>query len=122
VLSSDNSVNIKLFTDQNNLDEIGKYAIQSATIEAGVGRVMEESNAIFRANEYQKNKYRYGFSVEGQGTAGFKKNILQGLLTLFPSLNAGQSASKNFISYTTTSVEHTPAYAMIITAGNSRTE
>lgn len=121
-LSSDDNIAIDLFTEQDDLENIGEYAIQSATVEAGLERIMEESNAIFRANEYQKNKYRYGYSVEGQGVTGFKKNILQGLLTLFPALNAGENASKNFISYTTTSVEKTPAYAMIITAGNSRIE
>lgn len=122
LLSSMSGVSIKLYQDQGSLGNIGKFALQSATIEAGVARVMDESNAIFRANEYQKNKYRYGYSVEGQGTSGFMRNILQGLVTLFPSMNSGKDASKNFINYTKTSVEHTPAYAMIITAGNSRAE
>ncbi len=121
-LSSISGVSIKLYQDQWDLSNIGKFALQSATIEAGVTRVMDESNAIFRANEYQKNKYRYGYSVEGQGTSGFMKNILQGLVTLFPSMNTGKAASQNFISYTKTSVEHTPAYAMVITTGNSRLE
>lgn len=119
---SDADVSIKLYNDQANLDKIGEYALKSATIEAGTARVMKESNAIFRANEYQKNKYRYGYSVEGQGATGFNMSILQGLLTVFPSLNSGNSASQNFINYTKTSVENTPAYAMIISGGNSRTE
>ena len=118
-LSSMSNVSIKLYQDQENLSNIGNFALQSATIEAGVTRVMDESNAIFRANEYQKNEYRYGYSVEGQGTSGFMKDILQGLVTLFPSMNTGKSASQNFINSTKISVEHTPAYAMIITSGNS---
>jgi hypothetical protein len=121
-LSSEKNVTIKLFTKKDDLNKIGTYALKSATVEAGVARVMDESNVIFRANEYQKNKYRYGYSVEGQGATGFKKNILQGLLTLVPSLNTGKGATKNFISYTKISVENTPAYAMIITDGNSRVE
>lgn len=121
-LSPGNDVYIKLYVDKKDIDEIGKYAIQSATIEAGVARVMNESNAIFRANEFQKNEYRYGYSVEGQGVTGFKKNMLQGLLTFFPSLNSGKGASQNFINYTKTSVDNTPAYAMITTTGNSRIE
>lgn len=119
---SEADVAIKLYADEDNLNKIGEYALQSATIEAGVARVMEESNAIFRANEYQKNKYRYGYSVEGQGMTGFKRNILQGLLTVFPSLNSGDGASQNFINYTKKSVANTPAYAMIVTEGNSRVE
>ena len=121
-LSSESGVSIKLYQDPDNLKKIGDYAIQSATIEAGVKSVMDESSAIFRANEYQKNKFRYGYSVEGQGTSGFMKNILQGLVTLFPSMNEGDAASQNFISYTKTSVNNTPAYAMIVTSGNSRIE
>jgi hypothetical protein len=37
-------------------------------------------------------------------------------------MNTGKSASQNFINSTKTSVEHTPAYAMIITTGNNRLE
>ena len=121
-ISDGNGISIKLYQDQDNLHKISEYAMQSATIEAGVTRVMDESNAIFRANEYRKNKYRYGFSVEGQGTSGFMKHVLQGLLTIFPSLNTGRAASRNFISYTRTSVDNTPAYAMIVSTGNSRVE
>ncbi len=119
-LSSVNGVSIKLYQDGANLKKIGGYALQSAMIEANVGRVMEESNVIFRANEYQKNEYRYGYSVEGQGTSGFMKPVLQGLLTVFPSLNTGKSASRNFMNYTQASVDNTPAYAMITTSDNSR--
>lgn len=120
-LSTKADLSIQLFTNREQLDTIGEYAKKSAVIEAGVPRVMEESNTIFRANEAAKNKYRYGFSVEGQGKTGFAKDLLQGLLTIFPSLNAGSSAAQNFIQYTNTSVEHTPAYAMILSKDNSRT-
>lgn len=121
-LSYGNGVSVRLYQDQKDLGNIGKFALQSAAIEASVTRVMDESNAIFRENESQKNQYRYGYSVEGQGTSGFMKNILQGLVTLFPSMNTGKAASQTFINSTKTSVEHTPAYAMIVTAGNSRLE
>lgn len=121
-LSYGNGVSVRLYQDQKDLGNIGKFALQSAAIEASVTRVMDESNTIFRANESQKNQYRYGYSVEGQGTSGFMKNILQGLVTLFPSMNTGKAASQTFINSTKTSVEHTPAYAMIVTAGNSRLE
>lgn len=119
-LSNYRGVSIKLYQDQPDVDKIGGYALQSAAIEAGVGRVMEESDAIFRANESLKNKYRYGYSVEGQGASGLMKDVLQGLLTIFPSLNTGGAASRNFINYTRTSVDNTPAYAMIVTSDNSR--
>lgn len=121
-LNSLSGTSVKLFQEQGDLINICKFALQSATIEASVTRVMDESNVIFQANEYQKNKYRYGYSVEGQGASGFMKNIMQGLVTIFPSMNNGKAASQNFINYTKASVDHTPAYAMVITAGNSRIE
>lgn len=92
-ITTDDTMVIKIFQDQENVNKIGDYAIKAASIEAGVDRVMKESEIIFRANEYQKNKYRYGFSVEGQGTSGFMKHLMQGLVTVFPSMNSGKAAS-----------------------------
>lgn len=114
------NMSIKIFQDKENIDKLRNYAMKGATIEAGVNRVMKESETVFRANEYQKNKYRYGFSVEGQGTSGIMRHIMQGLVTLFPSMNSGKAASDLFIQSTRTSVDNTPAYAMIISADNSR--
>lgn len=119
-VNTDDTMFIKIFQDQENVNKIGDYAIKAASIEAGVNRVMKESEIIFRANEYQKNKYRYGFSVEGQGTSGFMKHLMQGLVTVFPSMNSGKVASDTFIQSTQISVENTPAYAMIITKDNTR--
>ena len=119
-LSDSDGVSIQVYQDEADLKKIGGYAMQSAAIEAGVARVMDESNAIFRANERQKNKYRYGYSVEGQGASGIMKTVLQGFLTVFPALNTGEAASRNFINYTRISVDNTPAYATVVTSDNSR--
>lgn len=120
-INSDTNMFIKIFQDKENIDKLGSYAMKGATIEAGVNRIMQESENIFRANEHQKNKYRYGFSVEGQGTSGIMRHLIQGLVTLFPSMNSGKASSELFIKSTRTSVDNTPAYAMIITSDNSRT-
>ena len=119
-INTDVNMSIKIFQDKENIEKLASYAMKGATIEAGVSRVMKESEIIFRANEYQKNKYRYGFSVEGQGTSGIMRHILQGLVTLFPSMNSGKAASDLFIRSSRTSVDNTPAYAMIMTNDNSR--
>lgn len=119
-INADAGLSIKIFQDKENMDKLNGYAMQGATIEAGVSRVMKESEIIFRSNEYQKNKYRYGFSVEGQGTSGIMRHLMQGLVTLFPSMNRGKAASDMFIQSTQTSVDNTPAYAMIITKDNNR--
>lgn len=119
-INTDNNMSINIFQDKENVDKLGSYAMKGASIEAGVNRVMKESETIFRANEYQKNKYRYGFSIEGQGTSGIMKHLMQGLVTLFPAMNSGKAASNMFIQSTQISVDNTPAYAMIITKDNTR--
>ena len=121
-LPDENGLSIKFYTGKADLYKIGNYVMESAKTEAGVTRVMDESNGIFRANEREKNKYRWGYSVEGQGVSGIRRYLLQGLITLFPSINEGKGASQNFIHYTKTAVDHTPAYAVITTSGNSRTD
>jgi hypothetical protein len=121
-LPDQDSLSIEFYTDKSDLNKIGNYVMESAKIEAGVTRAMDESSAIFRANEKEKNKYRWGYSVEGQGTSGFKRYLLQGLITIFPSINEGKGASENFIHYTKTAVDHTFAYAVITTNANTRTD
>jgi nitroreductase len=119
-INTDTNISIKIYQDKKNLNKLAGYAMNGANIEAGVSRVMEESRVIFRSNEYEKNKYRYGFSVEGQGTSGVMVHLMQGMVTLFPSMNSGKTASDMFIQSTKKSVDNTPAYAMIITKDNSR--
>lgn len=121
-VTAEDHMSIKIFQDQENMDKLGDYAIRSASIEAAVSRVMKESEVIFRPNEYDKNRYRYGFSIEGQGTAGIMKHLMQGLVTLFPSMNSGKAAANMLIQSTQKAVEHTPAYAMIITKDNTRAD
>ncbi|CFX70507.1 Nitroreductase [Syntrophomonas zehnderi OL-4] len=119
-INRDDDMSIRFFQDKENLDKLRSYAMQGATIEAGVNRVMQESETIFRANEYQKNQYRYGFSIEGQGNSGIMKHLMQGLVTLFPSLNSGKPAADLFIQSTQTAVDNTPVYTMIISKDNTR--
>lgn len=113
-------VETTLFGDQKNRNTLGKIALDSAIIEAHTPRVMNEAAAIFRTNEYQKNKLRYGFSFEGQGTSGFKRYFMQGLITLFPFLNSSKAASDLMIQSSRTELAHTPAYVMILSNDNSR--
>lgn len=114
------SLSVKVFDGKEDMERLGWYAMQGAVTEAGVPRVMQETADIFRPNEYEKNKYRYGFSVEGQGTSGIMLHIMQGLVTVFPSLNSGKGASDQFIQSTQSSVLGTSAYAMIVSNDNSR--
>ena len=113
-------ISVRIFQDGENMEKLSGLAMEAAAVEAGVARVMKESEVIFRANEAQKNEYRYGFSVEGQGTSGIMGHLMQGLVTIFPSMNSGKAAADVFLQSTKTSVENTPAYLLIVTDGNSR--
>jgi hypothetical protein len=119
-LPMDIGLMLRICQDAEGLIKIGDYAMRGAETEANADRVMRETADIFRPNEFEKNRYRSGFSVEGQGASGTMKHVMQGLLTLFPGLNEGSSATANFINSTRTSIENTPAYVMILSAGNSR--
>ena len=110
-----------LYQAPDQVQSIGLIAMEAAEIEGNTTRVMKETEDIFRSNEYQKNKYRYGFSVEGQGTKGIMKHFLQTIVSLFPSMNSGKAQTDNFIKSTRTSVENTPAYLLLTTKNNTRT-
>jgi hypothetical protein len=117
----DPSVQIILLQDAKDRQRLGSLAIEGAVVEGAVARINEESGALFRGTEYQKNKHRYGFSLEGQGSRGIGLWFTEGLLALFPSLAASGDTNQRFVDQTTAQVEHTPAYVLILTSDNSRT-
>ncbi|MEK5165596.1 hypothetical protein NYE69_25090 [Paenibacillus sp. FSL R5-0527] len=120
-LSVGGGITVKVYQDEEDVRKLGSYALRAAAIEAGVSRVMEEAGVIFRANEREKNSDRYGFSVEGQGTSGIMRHVVQALVTLFPSMNTGQAAADRYVRTAEESVSGTSAYVMILSSGNSRT-
>ena len=119
-LSTEN-VTIVIFQEAEDVEKLGDIAYRAAEVEAGNSGVQGEGSELFRPNEWEKNKFRYGFTMEGQGLSPFKVHVLQGLLSLFPSMNSPEAAGDSFLSQAKTAVENTPAYALIITEGNSRT-
>lgn len=119
-LNTDQELSLAIYQDPGNLARLKQLALDGAMIEANVHRINVDNSKIFRANEYQKNRFRDGFSVEGQGTSGLAMYLMQGLITLVPALNNEQSAKQLFINLTQTEVNHTPIYALIISRGNSR--
>ncbi|QWU17697.1 Nitroreductase family protein [Paenibacillus sophorae] len=112
---------LTVLNDKVNIEKLGAYGVEGTDIETGLKRMNDESAGIFRANEYQKNKYRYGFSFEGQGTTGLKKHLLQGMITIIPSFNNEEAATKLAVQATQTAVDHTPAYVLVFSKDNSRT-
>ncbi len=118
---SDPAVEVTVLQAAADRQHLGSLAIEAAKVEGKATRISEETAAIFRGTEYQKNKYRYGFSVEGQGTSGFGRWLLEGLLAIAPSLAAAGDSNDRFVGQTIAQVAHTPAYVLIKTSDNSRT-
>lgn len=113
---------LQVLEDSADLDVLAGFGVRGTTIEAADAAASAETAAVFRSNEWQKNDRPWGFAVEGQGTSGFMKYLLQGLLTLFPGMNEGDAAAQRSIDLTASEVAATPAYALITTAGNTRAE
>lgn len=111
---------VSVVQDEATVNVISTLAMEAATIETNNETIMAETDAIFRSNEYQKNKYMYGFSFEGQGSSGFSMHLLQGLITIIPSMGSGESSKKVFLDSTKTSLDNTPAFLMITSESSSR--
>jgi len=121
-INTDPDLTIKIYQDNKDITKLGDFVVAGAKIESGIHRINVESAKVFRFNEYQKNKYRYGFSLEGQGYSGILKQLMQGLITIIPAFNNEINTANLFVSSIQKAVDNTPAYAMIITKDNSRAE
>lgn len=113
---------LEVLDGQGDLTALGDFGKLGTRIESDDKAVTAESDRLFYPNEYSKNAARSGFAVEGQGTSGFGKYLLQGLLTLVPAINDDAAAAARSNAMTAAAVAATPAYALITTAGNTRTE
>jgi nitroreductase len=120
-LSMEN-VSIVIFQEAEDVEKLGDIAFRAAEVEAGNSGVQIEGSELFRPNEWQKNEFRYGFTMEGQGLSALNVHVLQALISLFPSMNSPEASRDSFLSQTESAVENTPAYALITSKGNSRTE
>ena len=121
-VASSSPASLSILSDKKDMATLGKFGIQGTLIESQYAAATKESDAVFSGTEQAKNKARSGFGVEGQGTSGFMKYVVQGLLAIDPALNDDATAAKNAIAMTDAGVAHTAAYALISTPGNTRTE
>ena len=121
-LPTDTGSTIVILRGRADVAAISDATIRGTVIESTNTAVAAESASVFRPNEYTKNASRSGFGVEGQGTSGFMKYLLQGLITLMPGMNGPEAAAARDIALATNGAEHTPAYVVLTTAGNTRVE
>ena len=114
------TVRIEVLQDESSLKRLDEYVYNSAEIETDIQEIYEETNEFFRFNEWQKNKYRYGLSLEGGGSTGIGLHFTQGLVTIIPSMSSMKTSQDIFLQQIQTATDHTPIYINIITKNNSR--
>ena len=119
-LAHDSGAALQVFADQKDLKTLDDFGVQGTLIETRYAAATRESDRLFYSTEGAKNIARSGFAIEGQGTSGFMKYLLQGLITIVPSINDDAAGAKNAIALTGAAVAHTPAYGMISTPTNTR--
>lgn len=113
---------LRLLTGPADVARLGALGRQGTRIETEYAAATRESDHLFFGTEGAKNLVRYGFAVEGQGTSGFMKYLLQGAIRMAPSLNDDATAAAREIASTDAAVAHTPAYGLITTVGNTRVD
>lgn len=111
----------RIYQDKADMDKISRYVTDSAVIEGNVHAINADSVKLTRYNEYLKNRYRSGFSIEGSGVSGFPLYLKEAMVTMLPFLNSEAASKDAIVSQAEMAVNHTPAYAMIITKDNGRT-
>ncbi|TFB96778.1 hypothetical protein E3O42_16705 [Cryobacterium adonitolivorans] len=121
-LADNSAARLSILSDKQDMTTLGAFGVEGTLIETQYPAATAESAAVFHGTEQAKNEARSGFAVEGQGTTGFKKYFLQGLITAFPALNDDTAGARNAIALTDAGVHNTAAYGLISTPANTRTE
>lgn len=111
---------VQYISSGEEYEALKEYVIEGAVTETNVERVMQESVDLFRINEFEKNKFRYGFSFEGSALSPINMHVLQIMLTVFPDMNNVESAKTTFLEQTEMAAEENSGFLLITTTNNSR--
>lgn len=118
MLNQDTTLSLEIFQNGEDLRRLRELAKQGVQIESTHPSAMRETNEVLRMNERQKNKFRYGLTLDSQGLSDLTQFFMQSFGTIFP-LNE-EASGKFWRQSEFERIEHTPAYALIITNDNSR--
>lgn len=77
-----NRVNVNYYT--KNLDDLKSILIEGVRIESTNKKAMEETGAIFRYNEDDKNDYRYGLTMNSSSSNSFSLEVIEFFSSNFP--------------------------------------
>lgn len=117
-LNPDSTLILEIFQSGEDLTRLKELAVEGVRIESNHHGSMHETNQVLRMSERQKNEHRYGLTMDSQGLSNVTQFFVQSLGTLFPldEEASGEFWRKNEFRR----IEHTPAYALIISSDNSR--
>lgn len=113
-------VYVLIFQEKADLEAIRDLAVRGVEVESGLAGPMRESGEIFRINEGEKNLHRDGLTLDSQGMPGILQALVQGLGTIIPL--GDESMAESWRKGEVERLHQTPAYAIIVTGGNSRTD
>ena len=119
-LNTNSWLELRIIQEPKQLGRLRELAMDGVATESYSQPHMKESEQVFRGNEYAKNKFRDGITLDSQGTSGAMLLFLQAGGTLFPpsELQQGEFWRKAARVRTTA----TPAYAIITSYTNTRME
>lgn len=117
-LNPDSTLILEIFQNGEDLVRLKELARQGVQIESNQYGTMHETNQVLRMNERQKNEHRFGLTMDSQGLSDVTRFFIQSIGTLFPFNEeaSGELWRKSEFQR----IEHTPAYALIISSDNSR--
>jgi hypothetical protein len=121
-LNGEEGLTLMVIREEEEVSALGELAVRAAEVEASVPEAARITRRVFRANEYEKNRHRDGFTLEGQGVGRFMVLLTQSIITGLPFLNSEKSATDAFLRQVRMATDTTPAYLAIISRGNSRRE
>lgn len=113
-INENENLEFKIYQDEENVNNLSNYCLTGSTIEADITAIFEETSNILRVNEYQKNKYAYGFSLDGF--------MMEGLLTLFPGMNSEEAVKKMTLDQAQVAKDNTVIYATVNSKLNTRVQ
>lgn len=118
-LNVDTTLTLEIFQSGEDLRKLKELARQGVEVESTLPATMRETNQVLRMNEYQKNEHPYGITLDSQGLSSAENLFVQSMGTLFPLDE--EASGKYWRRAEFQRIEHSPAYALIISRGNSRT-
>lgn len=113
-------IKLSVYQNQEDISRISEIIMQAIKTEVNLPEVMNERGLIFQTNNFEKNKNKYGVSLDNYGDKGIILAFKQGIVTLFPNISKDKNAQNEVISKGEEHTSTMPNVIIIKTIGNER--